>query len=68
MDAKLRCVVCSAPLYNTDQSLSELSYHCSSKEASFWDFDRGSVEQLNAKNHWDRSKQEIPNRIKNQMP
>jgi len=68
MDIKLRCAICGSALYNTDQSLSEFSYHCSSSAARFWDYDRGTVEQIQAKEHWDNSKQEIPNRVKNIAP
>ena len=68
MDSHLKCAVCGASLYNTDQALSELSYHCSSAEARFWDFDRGSIEQIKAKQHWDESLREIPNRIRNEAP
>lgn len=64
----LRCTICGADLYNTDQCLSELSYHCSSAEARFWDFERGTLEQTKAKDHWDRSRQEIPNSIKKRTP
>ena len=64
MDAKLKCTICAATLYQTDQCLSEYIYHCSSAEARFWDFDRGSVEQMLSKDHWDKSKQDIPNQVK----
>jgi hypothetical protein len=64
----LKCTICGSPLYNTDQCLSEFSYHCSSEEARFWDFDRGTIEQIKAKDHWDRSRQEIPNSIRNIAP
>ena len=63
MHSTLQCTICGFPLYNTDKCLSEFSYHCSSPAARFWDYDRGTVEQSNAKNHWDLSKQEIPNSI-----
>lgn len=68
MDIHLKCIICGSPLYNTDQSLSEISYHCSSPEARFWDFDRGSIEQIKAKDHWDQSRQEIPNKVRNEAP
>jgi hypothetical protein len=61
MHSTLKCTICGFPLYNTDKCLSEFSYHCSSEEARFWDYDRGSAEQTNAKNHWDQSRLEIPN-------
>jgi hypothetical protein len=61
MDLELNCVVCGSPLYNTDRSFHETTFHCSSLEARFWDFERGSEEQVNAKDHWDKSKKEILN-------
>ncbi len=61
MHATLKCSICGSPLYNTDRCLSEFSYHCSSKQARFWDYDRGSKDEIEAKDHWDRSRQEIPN-------
>ncbi len=57
----LKCIICGSTLYNTDQCLTEYSFHCSSPEAKFWDYDRGSSDQAKAKNHWDESRQEIPN-------
>jgi hypothetical protein len=57
----LNCVVCGSPLYNTDKSFSETTFHCSSLEARFWDFERGTAEQAEAKDHWDKSKKEILN-------
>ena len=59
----LICSICRAQLYNTDRCLSEFSYHCSSDEARYWDFDRGTAEQIKAKEHWDTSIQEIPNMV-----
>jgi hypothetical protein len=46
-------------MYATDQGNSEITYHCSSAEARFWDFDRGTVEQAQAKKHWDQSIREV---------
>ena len=56
---EFRCPVCGSARYVTDQGNHELTFHCSSKEARFWDFERGSHEQLDAKRHWERSKQEV---------
>lgn len=64
MDTNLKCAVCGTDLYNTDQCFTEFSYHCSSSEARFWDFDRGSQDQVKAKEHWDQSKLEIPTQKK----
>ncbi len=61
MEIQLTCLVCGSALYNTDQCLNEYIYHCSSPEARFWDFERGSTEQIKSKEHWDQSKKEIPN-------
>jgi hypothetical protein len=46
-------------MYATDHGNSEITYHCSSPEARFWDFDRGTVAQHQAKEHWDQSIREI---------
>jgi hypothetical protein len=46
-------------MYATDQGNCEITYHCSSPEARFWDFDRGTIDQSMAKKHWDQSIQEV---------
>ncbi|WP_431215988.1 hypothetical protein ACQ86N_15855 [Puia sp. P3] len=56
---QFKCRICGASKYVTDQGNHELTFHCSSTEARFWDFERGSNEQLKAKQHWDQSKQEL---------
>jgi hypothetical protein len=53
------CVVCGEELYVTDHGNHEFTYHCSSGAARFWDFDRGTIEQVKAKEHWDKSRIEI---------
>jgi len=55
----LYCNICGEPLYPTDQTNMETTFHCSSVEARFWDFERGSMEQLKAKEHWEQSRKEI---------
>ncbi len=62
------CAICGSPLYNTDRCLSEISYHCSSEAARFWDCERGSIEEKKAKDHWDESRQEVPNKTANKIP
>ncbi|HXD79482.1 MAG TPA: zinc ribbon domain-containing protein [Puia sp.] len=57
--ATLHCGVCGAPMYATDKGNHEITYHCSSPEARFWDYDRGSALQHSAKKHWDESIREI---------
>lgn len=54
-----QCKVCGAPLYATDRDSFEITYHCSSPEARFWDFERGTREQTLAKKHWDESRVEV---------
>jgi hypothetical protein len=53
------CPVCGYRLYSTDQDNYEITYYCSSPEARFWDYDRGTPEQNHSKDHWDRSRREI---------
>lgn len=53
------CPVCGAPMYITDKGSFGVTFHCSSPEARFWDFDRGTVAQAKAKEHWDKSIREI---------
>jgi len=55
----LTCAVCGQALYATDKGNSEVTFHCSSDEARFWDFDRGTAAQHAAKEHWDRSIREV---------
>jgi hypothetical protein len=65
MSTDLKCTICGSPLYNTDRCVSEFSYHCSSDAARFWDCERGSKAEKKAKDHWDLSRQEIPNPANN---
>lgn len=55
----LKCPMCGAALYPTDRTNFEVTYRCSSPEARFWDFDRGTADQHKAKEHWDRSLREV---------
>jgi hypothetical protein len=54
-----QCRICGAPLYSTDHYNFEITYHCSSEAARFWDYDRGTLEQVESKEHWDQSREEI---------
>ena len=56
---EITCVVCGASLYCTDHGYHEITYHCSSENARFWDYERGSAELEQAKEHWEKSKLEI---------
>ncbi|HLK29691.1 MAG TPA: hypothetical protein VKT28_14030 [Puia sp.] len=57
--SRMKCKVCGACLYLTDRGNHERTYHCSSEEARFWDFERGTPAQLKAKEHWDKSRIEM---------
>jgi hypothetical protein len=46
-------------MYPTDRGSYAITYHCSSAEARFWDFDRGTTAQALAKDHWEKSRLEI---------
>jgi hypothetical protein len=58
-DNPLICPICGSALYPTDFGSAEITYHCSSPEARFWDYDRGSAELEAAKKHWDQSMREV---------
>jgi hypothetical protein len=58
-DHKLSCRVCEAPMYVTDHGNHEVTFHCSSEHARFWDYDRGTEDQMKAKEHWDKSRHEV---------
>jgi hypothetical protein len=51
----LTCRVCGARLYLTDHGNHQVMYHCSSLAARYWDFDRGTPEQILALDHWEKS-------------
>ncbi|HTI10383.1 MAG TPA: hypothetical protein VL832_17570 [Puia sp.] len=56
---EFKCPICGSRRYVTDEGNHELTFHCSSEEARFWDFERGTQEQMKAKQHWDQSKREL---------
>jgi hypothetical protein len=58
-DVAYNCPVCGARRYVTDHGNHELTLHCSSTAARFWDFPRGSAGQTEAMQHWNRSRQEL---------
>ncbi len=55
----LTCRVCQAPMYVTDHGNHEATFHCASEDARFWDYERGTEEQIKAKEHWDESRHEV---------
>ena len=50
------CPVCGQKRYVTDHGNHEWTVHCSSPEARFWDFERGTTEQKASRQHWDQSR------------
>ena len=53
------CSVCGAALYVTNYGNYEAILHCSSDAARFWNFDRRTAGQVEAKQHWDHSRKEL---------
>lgn len=51
-----KCPICGSRMYITDRGWHVVTYHCSSDAARFWDFPRGSHDQMVAKKHWDESR------------
>jgi hypothetical protein len=56
---EFHCPVCGTERHVTDQGNHEVTVHCSSSDAKFWEFDRGSLAQTVAKQHWDQSRLEL---------
>jgi hypothetical protein len=54
-----RCPVCGERRYITDQDSHELTLHCSAPEARFWEFERDTLVQTIAKQHWDQSRLDV---------
>ncbi|MBS1605548.1 MAG: hypothetical protein JST42_22985 [Bacteroidetes bacterium] len=53
------CPVCGERRYVTDNGNHEWTVHCSSVQARFWDFERGTMAQTVARQHWDQSRLEL---------
>lgn len=51
-DTDLVCKICGAKMYMTDIGGTSKTYHCSSDEAKFWNFLRGSKEEKIAHKHF----------------
>ena len=52
---KYKCIQCGSYLYRTDAGGLSVTLQCSSDEAKFWNFDRGTKEQHDAHNHFVKS-------------
>lgn len=51
-DPEHRCKICGSPLYRTDGGGPNVTLQCSSEEAQFWNFNRGSKLQNDAHKHF----------------
>lgn len=51
-DPEHRCKICGAPLYRTDAGGPSVTLQCSSDEAKFWNFNRGTKAQNDAHKHF----------------
>ena len=47
-----KCKVCGTQLYRTDGGGSKITLQCSSDEAKFWNFNRGTKEQNISHKHF----------------
>lgn len=56
---EFRCPVCGEKRYVTDHGNHEWTVHCSSTEARFWEYDRGTLQQTMSKQHWDQSRLDL---------
>lgn len=59
-DPEHRCKICGAPMYRTDGGGSRVILQCSSEEAMFWNFNRGTKEQSISHKHFTESTMNIP--------
>ena len=56
-----KCPVCRGALYRTDVGGNSVTLQCSSDEAKFWDFMRGTEEQKKSHDHFVRSTTYVSN-------
>lgn len=52
LDPGYKCKVCGSQLYRTDGGGSKITLQCSSDEAMFWNFGRGTKEQSQSHKHF----------------
>lgn len=52
---KYKCSLCGEHLYKTDGGGPKVTLQCSSEEAKFWNFNRGTEEQRSAHEHFTKS-------------
>ena len=51
-DPDHRCKICGSPMYRTDGGGTTATLQCSSDEAKFWNFNRGTKEQHDSHKHF----------------
>jgi hypothetical protein len=56
---EFHCPVCGEKRYITDHGNHEWTLHCSSPEAHFWEFERGTLQLTLSKRHWDQSRLDL---------
>ena len=59
-DQNYKCKVCGSELYRTDGGGKTVTLQCSSDEAMFWNFNRGTKEQNLSHKHFTDSSISIP--------
>lgn len=62
-----KCPICGQELYRTDAGGMSATLQCSSDDAKFWNFPRGSQEQKEAHDHFTKSTIYIPNQEYNNL-
>jgi hypothetical protein len=67
LDPSYKCKVCGSQLYRTDGGGNTVTLQCSSDEAMFWNFNRGTKEQNISHKHFMDSITHIKNEEWNQL-
>jgi hypothetical protein len=57
---KYKCSLCGEYLYKTDGGGPTVTLQCSSEEAKFWNFDRGTEAQRVGHEHFHKSTMTVP--------
>jgi hypothetical protein len=52
IDPSYKCKVCGSQLYRTDGGGRSVTLQCSSENAMFWNFNRGTKEQAQSHKHF----------------
>lgn len=58
--SKYKCPICRSELYRTDAGGPNVTLQCSSSEAKFWEFPRGSEDNKQVNEHFMKSTTYIP--------